>query len=128
MPHNSLTRLGHDDIDQDHEHFYQLINRIQVCTNQELAGLFQQLLQLAQPHFDRENHLMQISGFSAQEEHKSEHARLLGELRQFKRGIDRGNQVFARAYLRDRLPQWFELHLQTLDSALVAHLAQQDLS
>ena len=66
------------------------------------------------------------SGFSALDEHKSEHARLLSELRQFKRGIDRGMLAFARAYLRDRLPQWFELHVQTLDSALVAYLKQQE--
>lgn len=55
-------------------------------------------------------------------EHKSEHQRVLGEFKQFRSRVDKGMIAFGRSFIRERLPQWFELHVTTMDSALVAHM------
>ena len=65
---------------------------------------------------------MQQSGFPATAEHKGEHHRVLGELSQFTRQLEKGRSMMARAYVKERLPGWFTLHITTMDSALAAHL------
>jgi hemerythrin len=66
--------------------------------------------------------MMEESGFAAISEHISDHQRVLGELTRFGKRIAAGSTAMARAYIREQLPQWFEIHLQTMDSALAAHL------
>jgi len=39
--------------------------------------------------------------------------------------VDKGMITFGRSFVRDRLPQWFGLHVTTMDSALVAHIKIQ---
>jgi hypothetical protein len=46
---------------------------------------------------------------------------VLGELEKFERQINLGRESFARAYVRQALPDWFRLHAATMDSALAAH-------
>jgi hemerythrin len=65
---------------------------------------------------------MEQSKFPAMGEHKADHQRILGELAQFKKRLDKGLVSFARAYAVEKLPNWFTLHVMTMDSALVAHL------
>ncbi|THF56924.1 hypothetical protein E6O51_18960 [Pseudothauera rhizosphaerae] len=60
--------------------------------------------------------------FPAIGEHVNEHQRVLGELMAFGRGVQAGRLKFARAYVQQSLPEWFDLHLSTMDAALAAHL------
>ncbi|MDD2761778.1 MAG: hemerythrin, partial [Methylomonas sp.] len=57
---------------------------------------------------------------------KGEHQRVLGEFKQFKTRIDKGLIAFGRSFVRERLPQWFLLHVATMDSALSAHLKSRN--
>ncbi|WP_269844790.1 hypothetical protein [Methyloprofundus sedimenti] len=41
------------------------------------------------------------------------------------RSINKGLIAFGRSFAQERLPQWFDLHITTLDSALVAHINAQ---
>jgi hemerythrin len=84
--------------------------------------LFQQLYEHTEQHFDRENKLMAEFDFPAETEHKGEHQRVLGEFKQFKTRVDKGLITFGRSFVKERLPQWFQLHLLTMDIALVAHI------
>ncbi|MGE0014245.1 MAG: hemerythrin, partial [Azoarcus sp.] len=54
-----------------------------------------------------------------------EHQRVLAELRAFNRSVKGGRLLVARAYVRESLPEWFDLHLSTMDAALAAHLRKQ---
>jgi len=56
---------------------------------------------------------------------QGEHQRVLGEFKQFKTRIDKGMIAFGRSFVRERLPQWFGLHVTTMDSALAAHIKIQ---
>jgi len=99
-----------------------LLNQLDSAANADFPVLFQQLYEHTEQHFDRENQLMKQVAFPAESEHKGEHQRVLGEFKQFKTRVDKGLITFGRSFVRDRLPQWFQLHVQTMDSALVAHI------
>jgi hemerythrin-like metal-binding protein len=119
---NDTTTVGHDLIDNDHAEFISLLNELDTASNADFPDLFQQLYEHTEQHFDSENRLMAESGFPAESEHKGEHQRVLAEFKQFKTRIDKGLIAFGQAFVRERLPSWFKLHVATMDSALVAHI------
>lgn len=122
---NGFILVDHDPIDYDHDEFVMLLSRLNTADNNDFPALFQQLFEHTEQHFERENRFMEQSAFPAQTEHKGEHLRVLGEFKQFKKRVDKGMIAFGRSFARERLPQWFELHVTTMDSALAAHLNTQ---
>jgi hemerythrin len=122
---NGFLLVGYAPIDHDHDEFITLLNQLDAADNGDFPALFQQLLAHTEQHFDRENQLMEQSAFPAETEHKGEHQRVLGEFRQFKKRVDKGLITFGRSLVRERLPQWLELHVRTMDSALAAHIKAQ---
>jgi hemerythrin-like metal-binding protein len=117
--------IGHQLIDNDHDDFINLLNELDSTDNANFPALFQQLYEHTEQHFDRENQLMKQSSYPGETEHKSEHQRVLGEFKQFKSRVDKGMIVFGRSFVKDRLPQWFGLHVTTMDGALTAHIKAQ---
>ena len=115
-------RLNYSAIDQDHEDFVRLILELQKSSNVDFPTKFTELLQHVEQHFERENKLMEQHQFPAIGEHKAEHQRVLSDLKQFKRRVDQGRVSFARAYCQETALSWFNLHVESMDSALVAHL------
>lgn len=117
--------VGYDLIDNDHDDFIDLLNRLDAADNKDFPVLFQQLYEHTEQHFDRENQLMKQFSYPGETEHKGEHQRVLGEFKQFKSRVDKGLIAFGRSFIKDRLPQWFGLHVSTMDSALAAHINAQ---
>jgi len=122
IANNPVIVLGNTMIDHDHQIFIELLNLLVTAGNAEFPALFQQLHEHSELHFAHEQQLMRQSAFPAEGEHSAEHQRVLGEFKQFKTRIDKGLISFGRAYVQERLPQWFALHTATMDSALVTHL------
>lgn len=122
--YNTRT-VGYTPIDEDHAEFISFLNQLDVASNADFTDLFRQLYEHTEQHFDRENQLMERFGFPAEIEHKSEHQRVLEEFKQFKTTVDKGLILLGRAFISERLSQWFELHLITMDNALAAHLRTQ---
>ena len=121
-----LTLLNYDEIDSDHLEFLELVTQLMASPDTEFPTLFNRLLEHTEEHFDRENKLMDSYQYPAIGEHRGEHHRVLGEYRQFKTRVDRGLVPFGRAFIKDRLLPWFELHITTMDSALVVHIKKKD--
>jgi hemerythrin-like metal-binding protein len=117
-----ILTVGYDVIDNDHDEFINLLNQLDSASNADFPALFQQLHEHTEQHFDRENQLMTQFAYPGEIEHKGEHQRVLGEFKQFKTRVDKGMIAFGRSFVRERLPQWFGLHVTTMDSALVAHI------
>jgi len=117
--------VGYDLIDNDHDEFVSLLNRLDAADNANFPALFKQLHEHTEQHFDRENQLMKQFSFPGEIEHKSEHQRVLGEFKQFKSRVDKGLIAFGRSFVKDRLPQWFGLHVTAMDTALAAHINKQ---
>lgn len=122
QPDDSRYQLGVVQMDDTHQEFIALVNRLNSADLSEFRPLFIELLEHTQLHFDAENLLMQQTGFSAISEHKGDHLRVLGELTRFANKVHNGSIILARSYVREMLPSWFNLHAATMDSALAAHL------
>lgn len=115
--------LAHTELDQTHQAFIRLLNQAASAGKDQFVAQLQQLLEHTQQHFADEEQLMQASNFPSLAEHQAEHRRVLGELQQLATRAQQGRStLLARAYVRDKLPEWFNLHTATMDSALVAHL------
>ena len=117
--------LGHDSMDATHEVFVKLVNSLANADKQRFIALFTELYEHTQAHFAAEDDLMKASGFASTDEHISEHRRVLGEMTQLLKRVQKGSLTFARAYVKERLPEWFALHLMSMDQALAVHLQKQ---
>lgn len=123
---NTATHaLGVEAMDSTHHQFIELLNYAQNASASEFPSAFEKLLMHTEQHFANEKSMMESSAFPATDEHVGEHNRILGEMKQFQKRVNKGLQSFGRAYLRDTIPQWFSLHLITMDSALASHLKAQ---
>jgi len=114
--------LGVEAMDNTHREFVDLVNELSDCDRPRFVELFPELVAHTRTHFTAEEEMMERSGFPAIEEHRADHARVLGEMTRFTAGLRRGRAQLATAYVLDQLPGWFELHAATMDSALAAHL------
>lgn len=114
--------LGMAIMDNTHKEFVSLVNQLAAAPDTDFANLFDDLITHTQAHFLQEEKLMLASRFPAYAEHNGKHARILGELNQFKKRVDKGLITFGRNYIKERMPDWFALHAATMDSALAMHL------
>ena len=114
--------LGHDGMDRTHREFVKLLNLLGNAAEADFAALLTRLQEHTRAHFEQENRWMEESAFPAMREHYDEHQRVLGELNRFAQRASSGTIAMAKAYVKQQLPQWFDLHARTMDSALAAHL------
>ncbi len=122
---NKQFALGIEKIDQTRQEFVELVNKLYVAGNNEFPVLFAKFLDHLLIHFNEENKLIQNSAFPASREHINEHQRILYELIQLGVWAERGKTSQARAYVYEKIPNWFVKHTITMDSALAAHLKSQ---
>lgn len=110
-------------MDDTHREFIDLVNTINNCVDRsQLIDRYQQLIKHTQHHFQREEQVMLKTKYPAIGEHQSDHRRVLNELTGFQRSLHRGRTQLVKSFLNDRLPEWFKLHLATMDAALAAHI------
>lgn len=114
--------LGLEEMDGTHREFAALVETMNQAGDDQFIFLFQKLVEHTRLHFAEEGRLMRLGKFPALAEHEGEHARVLGDLLQFNRVVQRGRLPLARSYVRSGLKDWFELHLSTMDRALATHL------
>ena len=114
--------LGLRSMDEQHRDFVSLLKDLRIADKGEFSSLFRILCEHIAAHFEFEDALMQELNFPARVEHRGEHLRVLGELVQFNRQVEQGRTMMAQAYVNERLPEWFGLHVSTMDSALAAHV------
>ena len=121
MPWLEQFTLGVADMDATHREFVALADQLLAAGDDEFPALFATLREHTLRHFEHERTLMKACRFPAIGEHESEHMRVLGELAHFASGLKRGRLAMAREYARS-LPQWFAMHLATMDAALAGCL------
>jgi hemerythrin-like metal-binding protein len=114
--------LDPSDTEATHQALAELIEKLIKADNPTFRARFQVLLSLFKLHIAEEGGLMRASRYPGIAEHESEHHRVLGELVQLNLSLKRGRVALARAYVREGLSQWLDLHIATMDDALAAHL------
>jgi len=110
------------EMDATHAEFLALVALLSESDDTDFAGLFLKLVDHCRLHFLGEGRLMRISRFPALAEHEAEHHRIYADLVQMLRAVQRGRLLLPRAFVRRGLPEWFMLHLASMDAALAAHL------
>jgi len=127
-PHNPAYVLGVKSMDETHFEFIELINQLGAAKSKVLfIKLFIKLFVHIEAHFEAENQLMMQTGFPAKHEHMAEHLRILGELnRLLEKKLAKGSTMMAQSYINEHIPEWFTLHVATMDSALAAHIKAQE--
>jgi hemerythrin-like metal-binding protein len=114
--------LGVDEIDHAHQEFIQQVAELIAASDAEFPVLFQALINHTREHFMAEGQLMRAAKYQGLAMHEGEHHRVLGELQQLNRTLKRGRLPLVRAFVKQGLPEWFDIHLSMMDAALVAHL------
>lgn len=117
-----LHAVGVADMDATHEAFVDELARLTKASDEDFPHLFHALGLHTRAHFESEGRLMRACRFPAIGEHESDHQRVLGELAMIGRSVAKGRLGLARAYVAIGLPDWFNRHLITMDSALAARL------
>ncbi len=81
-------------------------------------------LRHTEAHFDRENRLMEEYGFPPFPIHAQEHATVLEELRRLQSQWLADRQLEPlRAFVLERWPQWFLMHVNSMDTITAQFLA-----
>lgn len=115
-------QLQQAQMDQIHAEFIRLLNALEGADKKSFMTDFPELVRHTEAHFSFEEEQMNKTGFSSTPEHVADHQRILGELHRFEKRVVKGSVTLARAYIAERLPDWFRQHAATMDSALAAHL------
>jgi len=124
-PPNPLLLLGEDDLDGDHQRLLVQARAVIESDNVALPTCFRTLRVHTEQHFDREHELMAKYGYRGMRDHKAEHARLLREFDRFVEHVDRGCIEFGRTFVLERLLPWLEVHVSSMDCALVLHVQKK---
>lgn len=116
--------LGVLEMDLEHKKFCVDLSELLKANSDNFIELFEKLYEHTLEHFRGEEQKMLECKYTSYAEHKSEHDKIVGELTIFLKKSKNGNTIMAKAYIKDRLPQWFELHLATMDSSLAQKIKE----
>lgn len=81
-----LMRLGIDEIDNEHAVLFSIISRLneelktKTFTDDEKKALFEEIICYANKHFETEERLFKLIGYSHTERHIANHHEILGKL------------------------------------------------
>jgi len=115
--------VGVPEIDKDHAHFVDLVNRLASADDDAFPELFEESYQHLETHFAMEEGLMQKYGFFAYVPHKAEHERVLAQTRTIQTQIASGDVETGRRYIEETITAWFINHRNTMD-AVTANFIQ----
>ena len=127
-PHPLLTwsqeriGLGVPVMDGYHQEFLSILAALGATPDGVFVALFKELVRHSHEHFSQEEKLMTETGFPAQREHIEEHRRVLGDMEAMLERAEHGRLALPREFIKNHMPEWFQLHLVTMDSALAQHL------
>jgi hemerythrin-like metal-binding protein len=99
------------------------LNSVDINSVESIVQKANELLEHSKRHFKEEETLMQLYGYPTIREHTDEHTKVLAELEYF---IRNSHSMFGKkmlkAYYIEKLPEWFDLHLISMDSDLSSFL------
>jgi hemerythrin-like metal-binding protein len=118
---NSLPdnlKVGVASIDTRHTEFWDLYIALKTSGNETFLNAFETIIEHSKNHFSEEEADMQKIVYANQREHEQEHAKALEEMNYFYEKAKANKIMFAKAYVNERLENWFRQHLLNMDSDL----------
>jgi len=120
---NETHLLNFTQMDTLHKEFLDIYNSVNLNSWESIIDTTKELLEQSKRHFGEEETLMDKYNYPTFREHKDEHNKVLAEMQYF---INNSHSIFGKkmlkSYYKEKLPQWFDLHLISMDSDLVCHL------
>lgn len=120
---NEKHLLNNSNIDTLHKEFLDIFNSVDTSSYQSFRQKLTELLEHSKKHFAYEEEQMEDYAYPTSREHKDEHAKVLAEMQYF---INNSHSMIGKkmlkAYYIEKLPDWFDLHLLTMDSDLVSYI------
>lgn len=112
------VKVQNQEIDTIHAELAELVNQLAIIHDDDFYRLYSKLISHTESHFAHEERLMCDRGFKHTAEHLAEHRQMLQEMKQF----GQRRLPLSRAYVSQRLPERFHLHITRMDSLLAAFL------
>ena len=126
---NDKHLLKNNTMDNLHQEFLDIYNSVETSSIESFIQKLIKLREHSKVHFITEEELMDEFNYPTSKEHKDEHGKVLAELNYF---INNASSSFGKkmlkAYYLEKLPDWFDLHLLSMDSDLASHLSKQKAS
>ena len=107
--------LGLEVMDKDHHELFDLLARFETAGEDEVVGLFAEVVDHLTAHFERENQLMRQHNFFAYPCHHDEHEMVLAQVRALLGAARAGNSVCVREYIAHEIGPWFFNHRDSMD-------------
>ena len=109
--------LGNAVLDETHEEFVNLLNRLENAPEQHLLPILDECIAHTTEHFETEETWMARLNFPAAGCHVGEHKQVLGVMKLVRTRVAAGEVDFAYA-LATELSAWLRIHATTMDYAL----------
>lgn len=109
--------LGVPEMDAEHRQFIEGLARMLTISDTEFPSEFTRLVASVERDFRHEERLMEDLDYPGIQAHREQHARVLGALHHVAPRVLEGDIALGREAV-ELLPQWFLVHLSTMDAAL----------
>lgn len=109
--------LGVDEMDIAHREFFENLSELLTTPDEKFAPAFMRMIDKVEKDFHVEDDLMEEIDYPGLQEHREQHARVLGALHHVAPHVMNGDIALGRE-AAELLPQWFLFHLSTMDTAL----------
>lgn len=109
--------LGVPQMDAEHRQFIEGLGRMQVISDTEFPSEFTAMVASVERDFRHEERMMEQLDYPGIQAHREQHARVLGALHHVAPRVLEGDIALGREAVQ-LLPQWFLMHLSTMDAAL----------
>lgn len=113
--------LGVPQMDAAHERFVEDLGLLLTIRDEKFAAEFVALVARVEADFREEEQLMEDLDYPGTRAHREQHARVLGALHHVVPRVLDGDIALGREAV-ELLPQWFLMHLSTMDAALACTL------
>ncbi|MFC3107278.1 bacteriohemerythrin [Undibacterium arcticum] len=118
-------KLGHAAMDDTHQEFVEIVNRMLECPPEELAQHLDEFAVHGESHFSQENTWMQETDFPSMKCHIDEHAAVMKSVHEVRQLLADGKDPAIARGLAAELAKWFPGHADYLDSALAQWLVKK---
>ena len=118
---NPQLHTGDDRMDDTHEEFVDMLNRLLATPPGEQLPLYREFVAHTVEHFAQEERWMLATGFSADNCHASHHATILETLNAVVDHFQQGDTEIINR-LAEALVEWFPQHAASMDAGLALHM------
>lgn len=114
-------QLNIPEMDARHEEFFVLLEQLKSSSAETFLPLFAEMVAHTEAHFAAEEATMEVHAYCGLQEHRDEHANLLGEMKYFYEKAQK-RPAFGKSYVHEYAFDKFRRHVINIDAQLAMFL------